>query len=186
MTANNERHPVKNFFIKRSLQLSLVGKVFFIITLSAILTTLAITAIYNGLAQKGSFYYMSNDIRQDIQLSGIVGIILPAVIVAQIISLAIGLGVGLFSSRKIAVPLYKFERWVAQLKNGNLTTQIAFREKGEQKELTVMCNAMADLYRSSIRDIREAIEIIDQETVPQGSIKVQINKIKNVVGKFEV
>jgi len=46
------------------------------------------------------------------------------------------------------VPIYKFEKWVSQLKNGNLNTKISFRENEEEmNDLTVECNALAAHYR---------------------------------------
>jgi len=76
VTTPNVRHPVRNFFVKRSLQLKIIFKIFIVLILTATLTTFALSLLYNIKSQKGSFYYMSNDIRQDIELKSMLGIML--------------------------------------------------------------------------------------------------------------
>ena len=110
MPDQNVRQPVKNFFIKKSIQIKVIAKILFIILATALLTTVTVSLVYNSKSQSGSFYYMSNDTKQDLELKNILEVILPSVIGAQLVTLLIGLGIGLFSSRKIAVPIYKFEK----------------------------------------------------------------------------
>ncbi len=164
MPEQNIRQPVKNFFVKRSMQFKIILQILLTIFLTGVFTTVTISLVYNSKSQSGSFYYMSNDTKQDLELKNILEVILPSIIGAQIISLCIGLGIGLFSSRKIAVPIYKFERWVAQLKNGNLMTRIEFREKEEMEELTHECNSLADFYRNKFVAIDSAVSVIEKET----------------------
>jgi hypothetical protein len=111
MPDQNVRQPVKNFFIKKSIQIKIIAKIVIVILITALFTTVTVSLVYNSKSQGGSFYYMSNDTKQDLELKNILEVILPSVIGAQLISLIIGLGIGLFSSRKIAVPIYKFEKW---------------------------------------------------------------------------
>ena len=138
------------------MQLKVIAKIVFIILITALLTTVTVSLVYNSKSQSGSFYYMSNDTKQDLELKNILEVILPSVIGAQLVTLLIGLGVGLFSSRKIAVPIYKFEKWVSQLKTGNLLTRLEFREKTEMEDLTHECNTLADFYRKKFMDIDAA------------------------------
>jgi uncharacterized membrane protein len=91
------------------MQYKIIGKILFVVFVTALLTTVTVSLVYNVKSKNGSFYYMSNDTKQDLELKNILEVILPSVIGAQIISMLIGLGIGLFSSRKIAVPIYKFE-----------------------------------------------------------------------------
>lgn len=158
MTPNkNVRRPLGNFFIKRSLQMRIVGRIALVMLLSTILTTVFLATVYNQRSQEGSFYYMSNDIRQDIQLKSLLGIILPSVISAQVVSLLLGIGIGLFSSRKVAVPVYKFEKWANQMRKGNLKTRMEFRETNEMKDLSIECNELAEQLRTSFGRIDEVL-----------------------------
>jgi methyl-accepting chemotaxis protein len=186
MPPQNERRPFRNFFIKRSIQLKIVAKILITILLTAVLTTAALGAVYSIKAQKGSYYFMSDDVRQDIELINILGMILPSVIAAESVSLILGLGIGLFSSRKVAVPIYKFEKWVSQLKTGHLNTHIAFREEAGLKDLAIQCNAMADVYRFSLREVRDAAISLENEIAENPGATELIRKIQQVLGRFEL
>jgi methyl-accepting chemotaxis protein len=183
MPQRNERRPVRNFFIKKSLQLKIIFKILLVVLLSAVITTAALTVLYDSKSRNGSFYYMSNDTRQDLELKNILEFILPSVVAAQVFSIVIGLGIGLFSSRKMAVPIYKFEKWVSQLRSGNLNTKISFREDEEMKELTEECNAMADTYRDVFRKISEELSAIEKGAAGNRELMEQVERMKNELEK---
>jgi signal transduction histidine kinase len=139
--------------------------------------------MYNSKAKNGAFYYMSNDSREDLQLRSILELILPSVLGAQVFSILIGLGIGMFSSRKMAVPIYKFEKWVSQLKNGNLNTRLSFRENEEMKDLTVQCNAMADYYKAIFAELDRAVKKLEPLSLNNAEVLEELKKIKSVLQK---
>lgn len=186
MTSKVQRHPFKNFFLKKSLQYKIITRILFIIFLTSCMTTLLLSFMYNTKSQDGSFYYMSNDIRQDLELTSILGIILPALITAQIVSLIIAVVIGMFSSRKAAVPVYKLEKWAIQLKKGRLKTQLGFREITEMKDLTIQCNALADTYRHIFKEIDTALENIQGDRVYKSQVVTQeLAQIRSILGKID-
>jgi methyl-accepting chemotaxis protein len=183
MPDQNARQPVRHFFIKKSLQYKIIVEILFVVFLTALLTTVTVSLVYNAKSQNGSFYYMSNDTKKDLELKNILEVILPSVISAQFISMIIGLGIGLFSSRKIAVPIYKFEKWVTQLKKGNLLTRLEFREKEEMEDLTHECNALADFYRTKFVEIQGSLEKLEEKVASDDAAKEQIEEIKQTLKK---
>ena len=183
MSDQNVRQPVKNFFIKKSMQIKIIAKILFIILATTLLTTMTVSLVYNSKSQRGSFYFMSNDTKQDLELKNILEVILPSVIGAQLITLFIGLGIGLFSSRKIAVPIYKFEKWVSQLKTGNLLTRIEFREKEEMEDLTHECNTLADFYRKKFLEIDAAVASLEQRPPADPKMQERITDIRRTLEK---
>ncbi|MBD3347283.1 MAG: hypothetical protein GF401_19685 [Chitinivibrionales bacterium] len=186
MNEKNVRKPISNFFIKKSIQLSVIYKILLVVFLTAFLTTLSLAYVYNTKSQKGTFYYMSNDIRQDIELQSVLGIILPSVVTAQVISIALGLIIGLFSSRKVAVPIYKFENWVTQLKKGKLTTHLGFREQNQMRDLTVQCNAMVDYYRQTVADLKEIVRTVEQNKEDPVTVGKQAERALQILEKFTI
>jgi len=186
MPQKNERQPFRHFFIKKSMQLKIIFEILFVVLLTAVITTVSLTVVYNSKSHNGSFYYMSNDIRQDLELKNILEFILPSVVAAQIFSIVIGLGIGLFSSRKMAVPIYKFEKWVSQLKNGNLNTKISFRENEEMNDLTVECNALAAYYRDVFKEIAAALAQIEKEAAGNPAAMDSIRQMKKTLEKVNV
>lgn len=186
MADKHSRRKFRNFFIKKSIQLRLIAGVFLSVLGMSLITTLLLAFIYNTKAQQGSFYYMSNDVMQDLQLTSILGIILPPIITVEVIAVAIALGVGLFSSRAVAVPLYKIEKWAIRLKNGKLNTTLAFREENAMKDLTVQCNAATDFYRSIFIDIKEHTDVISHKPNDVPVVVLRTQRIKELLDKIEL
>jgi len=186
VSERNSRHPIKNFFIKKSIQLRIISKIFFIVFSAGLLTLGLFIYFYNSKSATGRFYYMSNDVMQDLELQSILGVVLPPIIAVEIIAVCIAFGIGLVSSRKIAVPLYKIEKWAARIKNGNLKTKLAFREEYQFKELTTQCNAVTDFYRKTFNSINQHIEIIAQQPDNQESVTQNVQAIKQILEKIEL
>jgi methyl-accepting chemotaxis protein len=183
MTQTNARQPFRHFFIKRAMQYKIIAEIVFVMVLSAVITTATLTVLYNSKAKNGAFYYMSNDSREDLQLRGILELILPSVLGAQVFSILIGLGIGMFSSRKMAVPIYKFEKWVSQLKNGNLNTKLSFRENEEMKELTAECNEMAEYYKAVFAELDRTVKKLEPLSENNADALEQLKKIKSILQK---
>ena len=179
------RKPVGNFWIKPSIQIKITLQILFVIICTSFLTTLALVIAYKLKLRGGSFYYMSNDVMLDLKLTSIAGIILPSLLIAQVISILIGLGIGLYSSRKVAVPVYKFERWVKELSKGNLNTQLVFRQNEEMRELTMECNVMANDYRAAFMNLDSHLSRLESGKAQTDIVNEEIAALKAIVGKFD-
>ncbi len=184
MTERYHRRPISNFFVKKSMQLSIIWRILLTVFLTALLTTIIVGYIYNQKSQTGSFYYMSNNITEDLQLESVLGLVLPAVIAAQLVSLMIGVGIGMFSSRRVAVPIYKIEKWASQLREGNLLAQLGFREKGELKELALSCNGVSDTYRSLLEEIEEVTQSIEQHLDEPREVAMGLTRLRAILEKI--
>jgi methyl-accepting chemotaxis protein len=180
------RRRVKNFFLKKSIQIRMITGIFFTVLLMGLVTTGLLAVIYNTKAQQGSFYYMSNDVMQDLELTSVLGIILPPIIAVEVIAVLIAFGIGLFSSRAVAVPLYKIEKWAVRLKNGKLNTTLAFREEKMMKDLTIQCNAVTDFYRSLVSDIREHTDAISHKPNDVPVVVLRTQRIRELLDKVEL
>jgi hypothetical protein len=150
-----------------------------------VVTCVILGIVYNAKSQHGSFYYMSNDVMQDLELTSILGIVLPALIAAQAVSLVLAFGIGLFSSRKVAVPVYKIEKWASQLRTGNLNTRLVFREREKKStaDLTRECNGVTDYYKAVFAEISASAEAMDADTGDSGKVRKQLEAIKKTLGK---
>jgi len=185
MTEKYVRRRFKNFFVKKSIQLRMITGIFLTVLAMTLVTTLLLAIIYNAKSQQGSFVYMSNNVMENLQLTSILGIILPPIIAVEIIAVTITFGVGLFSSRAVAVPLYKIEKWASRLKTGKLNTTLAFREEKTMKDLTLQCNAVTDFYRALIIDIREHVDIITRKPNDTPVVVLRAQRIKELLDKVE-
>jgi methyl-accepting chemotaxis protein len=186
MKEKDERRSVKNFFIKRSIQFKIIAQILFTVFISVLITIGILVLIYNLKSQGGSFYYMSNDVMQDLELKSILGVILPALFSAEIIAIFVAFVIGLISSRKVAVPIYKIEKWATRLKSGKLNTTLAFREENEMKDLTLQCNGFVDFYRNILIEIRDHTETLALRKNDPIVVQREIDRIRQVLNRVEL
>jgi len=129
---------------------------------------------------------MSNNITEDLKLKSILGIVLPPVIAAELVAVLFAFGIGLFSSRKIAVPVYKIEKWATRLKNGKLNTTLAFREEDRLTELAVQCNAAVEYYRQILSEIKVHTENISRNCAQPQMVLQHSTPIKEILNQIEL
>jgi methyl-accepting chemotaxis protein len=184
VTDKHLRHPLKNFFIKKSIQINIIWKIIVTVIIAASLTTGLIMFLYNLKSSEGSFYYMSNDMMQDLELKNIIGIVLPSIIVVEIIAILIA--IGLISSRKIEVPIFKIEKWASKLRAGKLNTTLAFREEDHLNELTTQCNSVTDFYKTIFEEIRQHTETIASKTNDPVSVSNEAKALQQILTRIEM
>lgn len=189
MATKSVRRPLGNFFIKKTLQVNIIFTILFIVFLTSFFTTLILSFIYHTKSQGGDFYFMSDNIMKDLELASLLKTVLPALIAAQIVSLFISLAIGMFSSRKVAVPVYKLEKWAQQIREGKLKTRLGFRENNQMKELTIHCNALTENYQqlfttieNSLRNIQKSMENLSEKP---SEVITEINQIKELLSKLD-
>lgn len=139
-----QRSFIKNFFVKKDLQIRITLEIVVAVFITAVITTAIIAVVYYFKSGSGYFYFMSNSLTDDIVTQSILKTILPSLLIAEIISIVLGVGIGLFSSRRLAVPLFRIEQWLAEIIQGKYGTRITFREKEEFKKLSLQCNLVSN------------------------------------------
>lgn len=186
MTDKNFRHPLRNFFIKKSIQFKIVMQIIMTALIAGIITLGILVFIYNSKSQAGSFYYMSNDVMQDLELKNILGIILTPILTVEFVAIFISFVIGLISSRKIAVPLYKIEKWADDLSNGKLNVELAFREEDRLSDLTDRCNAATKFYRNALTNINLLAENISRNPTDQTQVQKDISAIRKILSQIDL
>lgn len=179
MVKNIQRHPISNFFIMKGLQLRLIKK----IVLSAVLSTLVglstLVFIYYIKFDNTAFYPVSFDSAASIgERENILSIILPSVIISAFINILIAIAIGLYASRKYAVPIFKLEKWADLLSEGKMAAKLHFREKEEMKELSGKCNSLSESLRKKFENIQNATEeLIKNEALKDNDALKKITTI---------
>lgn len=163
----------KCYLIKRSFQLR------FILTF---ITLVLIGAIISG----GLLYYLSQDTitatfeKSHLSLANTSKMLLPAVIYTNVtVFILIGAVtaiVVLFISHKIAGPLYRFEKSLGEIGEGDFTIQLNIRKKDQLKDMVESINKMS-------ANIRQRIEVIcDYGT----QIQEKEIQLKNVLEETDI
>lgn len=136
------RRPIGNFFIKKALQVRLIIKIVVAALLSTVLSSVSLILVYY-VKYKTVIVYQLDKLTQELNREHIIFLILPTLLVSAAVSVIVAFGIGLYASRKYAVPIYKLEQWASLLKSGKLGAMLRFREKEEMKELSDKCNQLS-------------------------------------------
>lgn len=149
------RRPIGNFFIKKELQLRLIAKIVLTVLITTVVCVASLLFVFYLRYKTILLYQMS--IEGELSKEHIVDVLLPSLLISGIVNILLGIGVGLYASRKYAVPIYKLEQWAMLLKNGHLTAKLRFREKEEMKELSDHCNLLGEEMRSRFARVGELV-----------------------------
>ena len=133
------RRPIRNFFVKRTLQIRLIKNIVIAAVVSAVISSSTLFFVYY-LRYKTVVVYQLDQMTQNLSRENILTLIFPALLISAILCIILGLGIGLYSSRKYAVPIYKVEQWLALLLEGKIGAVLQFREKDELNYLSTKCN----------------------------------------------
>ena len=114
--------------------------------------------------------------------------ILPAVLLSSaVVIVLIGLSaiaVTLFTSHKIAGPLYRIEKDVEEVAAGNLNTRFNLREGDEIKALAESLNYMTTSLRADIDEMKRVVRALESD-VKGEALKEKVAKIKEILDKFK-
>ena len=166
MQNKHGRKPVTNFFVKKNLQIRLIKKIVFAVivaTLVCVATLLITFFVINKYAVYYQVTFDGGDAGEIGDRLNIISIILPSLIISGIVNIAIGLIIGLYASRKYALPIFKLEQWVELLQDGCLTVKLNFREKAEMKELCDECNRLSESLRNKFDTIQTNIQELEKD-----------------------
>ncbi len=177
------RKPVANFFIKRDLQLRLILKIVLAVLISTAVCVATLLLTYVAKYESTVFYRVTFDLGASIgNRENIITIILPSLIIASIINIIIAFFIGLYASRKYAVPIFKLEKWVHLLRDGHMSAQLQFREKEEMRELCSNCNQLSEELRAKFEQIEKYIdEFKEKPDDPE-----PYNSIKEILEEMEI
>ncbi len=149
-----KRRPLINFFIKPGLQFRLT--LMFIVTslvasfCSLGLIFLIIRVDIDGLeGLRTAWYYLKATY--------------PGFWVATGVSLVVGAIVGTYASRKVALPIFKVEKWSESLKKGDLTVNLGMRDSDYWEHMASTCNSFTNELRDHMKALQKLAEAEDEK-----------------------
>jgi methyl-accepting chemotaxis protein len=174
MPSKASRKPIGNFFIKKSLQIRLIRNIVIAALLSTVVSYASLILVYY-LKYQTVIVYQLDKLTQELNREHIIFLILPTLLVSAVVSLLVSFGIGLYSSRKYAVPIYKLEQWAALLCNGKMSATLRFREKEEMKELSDTCNRLSVELRERFTNLHKLANRL-KEQEPESAVAADIEK----------
>ncbi len=167
MAEQFHRKPVSNFFIKRSLQMRLIAKIVAAAVISTVVCVATLLGTYFFIYQSVSYYGVTLDTKTHFSTisepKNIIFLILPSLAVSVVLNILVAFFIGLYASRKYAVPIYKLEQWARMIRQGRISAQIRFREKEEMKELSDDCNELTSDLRTKFCEINKQTVVLKQK-----------------------
>ena len=174
------RKPLGNFFIKRALQVRLMLKIVFTVLSATLISSGSLLLVYYLRYKSVLLYQM--DQMTNLTKENIIFIILPSLLISALVNLFLAGGIGLYASRKYAVPIYKLEHWARLLREGKITAKIRFREKEEMKELSDYCNDLSMDLLKKLLEIKKQVVLLNN----LGNSSEELQKIQHVLSSFEL
>ncbi|MDD5673769.1 MAG: hypothetical protein PHC61_06390 [Chitinivibrionales bacterium] len=159
MSQELARHPVGNFFIKRALQVRLIYRITIAVLIATLVCACTLFLVYYFTYNSILLYIM--DIKGNLTKETIVDILVPSLIISSLVNILMAIFVGLYASRKYAVPIYKIEQWVRHLLEGRISAQIQFREKEELRDLSHNCNMLTDQLQQKFTAIAAHLDALE-------------------------
>lgn len=157
-----KRRPIANFFVKPRLQ----------IKLTALFITASVVASFGSL---GIFF-----LALKIDVDGLEGFrtawyylkaTYPGFGIAIIISITVGLIVGAWASRKVALPVYIVEQWSQKIRKGDLRGKVGLRRTDHWGDMAESCNMFTQELRDNLNHLSK-LAASDSTALPGETIKV--------------
>ena len=157
------RHPIKNFIIFPELQWPYIIRILALVNLSGVVMAMSICVLFYFHYQPSEISGGSGDLihrnLKGIMLEqGLLDALIPAFIIADLVSLAIGLVMSLYFSRKISVPIYRVSKWAEVIERGDLSYRLQFRPGDDLQNLEDACNRVSIKYGKLIDELRREIQ----------------------------
>jgi hypothetical protein len=174
------RKPLGNFFIKKPLQIRLILKIVIAVIFATFISSGTLLLVYYMTYKSVLLYQM--DRLTNLTKENIIFIILPSLLLSAFVNLIMAFGIGLYASRKYAIPVYKLENWARLLRDGKITAKIQFREKEELKELADHCNNLSGDLLNKLLEIKKQTDLLSETDTRIDPLK----KIKETLATFEL
>ena len=162
MNSTPSRKPISNFFIKKQLQVRLIQKIVIAVLLATFVCVSTLTLSYL-IKYKSAVFYKVN-FKQGSTFIGdresITKILYPSLIISSAVNVLIGICIGFYASRKYAIPIYKFEKWIHHMELGHFNTKLQFREKTEMKDLSDHCNRLSEKLCAIFTECSKQVDIL--------------------------
>lgn len=155
----------RNYFIKKDLQ----GKYIFSFFVFVITGSIIFTIIFSLLSSDTLTIVYEN---YNLKIGKTPLMLIKEILSAYWIFIVVGglavVVISMFLTHRFAGPIFRFEKSIDEITNGNLNFQIRLRQKDEGKELAEKINQMILVYSNNLKEMKKISE----------EIKVHLNSAK--------
>ncbi len=178
----NERR--RNYYIKKKFQRNFILKFCTLVVIGSLISGL----IIYGMSRTTVTTTFENS---RLTIKSTADYILPTVLLSSVVVIIL-IGVAtifitLFTSHKIAGPLYRMEKDVGEVASGNLRVRFNLRSGDELKALAVSLDVMAQALKGRIAEMKSILNELEADSALPGAsieIKNKVKKLREVIEKF--
>lgn len=158
--SRHKRHPIRNFIILPELQWPYIIRLLAVVNLAGVVMATSICVLfylrYSGIDADGNDMISAGLVEVMVE-ENLMDVVVPAFVIADVVSLLIGVVVSLYFSRKISIPIYRINKWAEVVSSGDLTFRLKFRPGDDLQSMEEACNRVSDTYTKVIEDLRRQI-----------------------------
>lgn len=182
MTQGRPSFRRRQYFVKKDFQSEFIIKFCLLVLAGIIISTGLLLILSQGTLT--STFQNSRLVIQNTALA-----ILPAALLTNLITLALiilaTIFVVLFISHKIAGPLYRFEKELKRISEGDLSQEIRLRKKDQITDIAKGLNLMTSSFREKLIHIRADLEKLRDEAVKNNAPQEIIKGLNDLFEKIE-
>ncbi len=182
MAQDDRLHKRRHFFVKREFQFKFILKFCIVLLFGAIIST-GLLFLLSRSTLTASFQH-SRLVVKDTSYA-----ILPVIVYTNLITLGLiiiaTIIVTLFISHKIAGPLFRFEKELKQIGEGDLTNSVRLRRKDQITGIADNLNMMISSLRYKLLGIQTEVDNIRKTASEQNTPKDVIDGLNHLHNKIE-
>ena len=187
MSQNRHPHRRKQYFVKKDFQFRFILKFCLIVLAGVIISTLLLFLFSQGTLT--SSFHQSRVTIKSTALA-----ILPAAIYTNLITLGLitlaTIVVTLFISHRIAGPMFRFEKELKAIGEGDLTKDIRLRKEDQITEMAASLNKAVASLHEKVLDIKKGVEQIiesaSRQKAPEGLIEELTHLHQRIESNFKI
>jgi methyl-accepting chemotaxis protein len=187
MSESKRSYHRRQYFVKKDFQLKFILKFCLLILIGTIIST-GLLFLFSQDTLTSSF----EQSRLVIKSTGLA--ILPSVVYTNLITLGLiaiaTIIVTLFVSHKMVGPLFRFEKELKDIGEGDLTRQVIVRKKDSIGDMAGCLNDMISSLHDKILDIQTEVEYIvesaSRQNAPEGLIEAWNHLHKKIRSNFKL
>ncbi len=172
----------RHYFIKKEFQSKFILK-FCLIILAGVLISTGLLFLFSQGTLTSSFH------QSRLVIKNTAVAILPAVICTNLITLGLislaTIVVTLFVSHKIAGPLFRFEKEIKEIGQGDLTKKIGLRKEDQITNMAESLNKMTASLHEKVLDIRTGVEHLIESASKQNASQGLIEELNRLNQKIK-
>ena len=172
----------KNYYIRKEFQRNFIFKFCFLVLAGS-----AISACIIYVASRATVTTSFDNLRLVIRSTS--DYIMPSVLLGSIVVIIVTgiatIAITLFTSHKIAGPLYRIEQDINKVASGNLRQEFSLREHDEIRPIAEALNSMTGLLKGEISELKKSVDEMETLASSKNAPQEIRDKIKSLRARLE-